>query len=99
MANMTARTDSFIGNSKSTKTNSTYFFSMNNYEFPHVVKELQANARNYNIKAAKVYKSSEPSLYNVKLKKDKHSLNLTYNNNGQILSSKEVYKTLHCHSI
>ncbi|MDU8885602.1 hypothetical protein RXV94_05485 [Yeosuana sp. MJ-SS3] len=94
MANLTSNLDSFIGNRNLTKSNSTYFFAVNNFELPKVVKELQADARNYNIKEAKVYESSEPAVYNVKLKKGKHTLNLTYNNNGQILNSKEVYKNI-----
>ena len=94
MLDESSNSDSFSGNRSSKFNNSDYFFAVNNYSLPNVVRELQADARNYNIKASKIYEDSEPSVYNVKLKKGKHTLDLTYNNNGQILSSKEVYKNV-----
>ena len=75
-------------------SNSDYFFSVNNFNLPEVVKELQQEVAKYDIKTKDVYDNSEPGIYDVQLKKGKHNISLTFDNNGEIISSKEVYKNI-----
>jgi len=73
------------------KLNVNYLDAVNSDESFNAISELQNEVADYNIKSANVFDDSEPAIYDVTFRKGNNHLSVTYDNQGQVLSSNETY--------
>jgi len=84
-----------IENHKSISTNNSmnadYLSAVTFSENSEAIIQLQNKVANYHIQTSTVYDNSEPAIYDVTFRKGDNHLTVTYNNQGEILSSHETY--------
>ncbi|WP_282124225.1 hypothetical protein [Algibacter mikhailovii] len=71
-----------------------YFKTVYNTNTLAVVHKLEKEILSYNIKESRIYDNSEAASYQIKLKQQQAKALVTFNNQGTILSSKEVYQNV-----
>lgn len=74
--------------------NATYLKEVNTENTSAIVKELELQAAEFDIRNSEVFDNSEKATYHVVFKKEHGELIANYNNNGEILSSIEKYKNV-----
>jgi len=73
------------------RRNVQYLDAVNFSSASNTISELQSEAANYSIKASSVFDDSEPATYDVNFRQGKNHVWVTYNGDGTILTSKEIY--------
>jgi len=76
------------------RMNADYLDTVSFSESNETITQLQKKATNYRIDSSRVYDNSEPAIYDVTFRKGGNHLSVTYNNEGEILSSHETYYNL-----
>ncbi|MEC3907775.1 hypothetical protein VOI54_12150 [Tamlana sp. 2201CG12-4] len=79
---------------KETKFSGAYYKAVVNTNSSEIVSKLERQILEYNLKNKSIYDNSEAASYLVRFKSTNAKALVNYNNNGEILSSKEVYKNI-----
>lgn len=80
--------------SKSKKHNSEYLKASSLRQLSSRITNLQQMIAEYPVQQHEVFNSEDPSTYRLKFEQDQHKLVVHYNQKGEIISSKELYKNI-----
>ncbi len=72
----------------------TYFESVAANHNSKIVRELQLEISNFNLKTSNIYDATEKASYHIRFKKRHCKASVTFSGDGKILSSKETYKNI-----
>ncbi|MBD0831988.1 hypothetical protein [Aestuariibaculum sediminum] len=84
--------ESKVVSKKAVPVNQFYLNAFDTEVTSKKVEKLQRIIANYDIKKSSAYIASKPSTYNVKFKEGLNVIEATYNQNGIIIQSTEIYK-------
>ncbi|TNJ42925.1 hypothetical protein KFZ70_16155 [Tamlana fucoidanivorans] len=71
-----------------------YFYSIASVNSSKPVKQLQNKIIDFNIRTTHVFDNSEEATYDIRFKNSNGIALVTYNNEGILIASKEVYKNI-----
>ncbi|WP_411767527.1 hypothetical protein [Winogradskyella sp. A3E31] len=80
--------------SKTMKANANYLNSIDTEAMAERALKLRTLVAAYNLKTSDEYDAKEKSVYTVNFKEGQNKVIATYDNNGNILQCKEVYKDI-----